>query len=358
MDEKQDLQIKLMSEPLVYYSAMLKDISHAKKSIYIEIYRFRNDPIGIRFRDYLIKKCKEGVRVQLLIDSWGAGSTPAFFQGLTLAGGQVVFFKKIRLSWDALTKNHRRDHRKIMVIDDDLTYIGSANIADYSLSWRESVFRIRGGIAQSFKRVVQENFKIYNKYLYDKQSYTKTIRFNGFEILRDVPSIPYQPVKKKFLELILLAKKEIVIETPYFLPGSNLRKALIAAAQRGVSVFIHIPKKSDVRVMDVLTSKYLGDLAQHGVRVLFYLPQNLHSKLFMVDRRFFVVGSSNFDYRSLRYQHEICLAGEHKSLARQLVNHFTETREDAEAFDFHMWSHRPAFQRFFEWLLVPFRHLF
>ncbi len=354
----QELQIRLIADPLAYYTAMLSDINRAREYIFLEIYRFRNDPIGIRFRDNLIKKCREGVKVRLLLDSWGAASGLAFFQELIEAGGELRFFKKIKLNWDAFTRSHRRDHRKILVIDDEVTWIGSANIAGYSLNWRESMFRIKGAIAKPFKRIISQNYNIYNKYFYDKLSYTRLIKFNGLEIIRDVPSIAFQPVKKKFLELIQAATKEIVIETPYFLPGSSLRKALMDAAMRGVNVYVHIPKKSDVGIMDVLSSKYLGEMAEKGVQFFFYLPQNLHAKMFLSDRKYFVVGSSNFDYRSLRYQHEICLAGEHKSLVRQMISHMNETRRSSEAFDYERWMQRPVIQRFFEWLLVPLRHLF
>ncbi len=359
MENCRDLQIKMISDPLVYYTAMLNDIKKAGKYIFLEIYRFRNDPVGVRFRDYLVKKCREGVKVRLLIDSWGASSSFSFFQELVDAGGELRFFKKIRFNWDAFTKSHRRNHRKILVIDDEITYIGSANISGYSLNWRESMFRIKGDIARVFKRIISENYTIYNKFFYDKQSYTKTIHYNKYiEILRDVPSMSYQPVKTKYLQLINQAKQEIIIETPYFLPGSRLRSALVDSAVRGVKVNIHIPKKSDVGIMDVLSSKYIGEMAEQGVNFYFYLPQNLHAKLFLSDRKYFIVGSTNFDYRSLRYQHEICLSGEHKSLVRQMINHFNETRKESEAFIYENWMHRPVIQRFFEWVLVPFRHMF
>ncbi len=358
MADNHELQIKMFSDPLIYYTAMLNDIKSATHSIYLEMYRFRNDPLGIRFRDHLVKKCREGVKVLLLVDSWGASSSHGFFHELVELGGEIRFFKKIKLTWDGFTRGHRRNHRKILVIDDHIAYIGSANITGYSLNWRESVFRIKGGIAKKFREIIKGNFQIYNKYFYDKQAYARTIWYGDFEIIRDIPSLTYQPVKRKFLELIEAAKREVVIETPYFLPGSSLRKALMDAARRGVKVHVTIPKKSDVGALDLLTSKYLGELAQEGVRFSFYMPQNLHSKIFLADRKYFVIGSSNFDYRSFRYMHEICLAGTHASLVRQMVNHINETRKDSEEFKFEVWERRPIVQRFLEWLLVPLRHLF
>ncbi|MFW6275053.1 MAG: phospholipase D-like domain-containing protein [bacterium] len=352
-----ELRVKMYSDPLVFYPAILSDMKAAVKYIYIEMYRFRNDPIGMRFRDLLVKKCEQGVKIRVLIDSWAASSSYSFFKPLTELGGEVKFFKKIRISWDGFTKSHRRDHRKIIVIDDMLTYIGSANINDYSLSWRESVFRIKGGIAPSFKSIVEENFKIYNKYLYDKVTYTKKIIYNQFEIIRDVPSLAFQPVQKKFLSIIKQAKREIFLETPYFLPGNNLRKALSEASLRGVKVNIIIPKKSDIHILDILSGKYMGELAKSGVKIHFFTPQNLHSKLFLCDRKYFIIGSANFDYRSFRYQHEICLFGEHKSLSRQLLNHFHASLNDCQPFDLASWKKRPKLQKYFERMLVPIRHL-
>ena len=352
------MQIKLISDPFKYFTAILKDIEAAKSFVYIEIYRFKNDPIGTRFRDVLIKKAKEGVKVKLLIDSWGASSGYGFFQDLVDAGGELRFFKKIRISWDTFTKNHRRDHRKIFIIDNEITYIGSGNISSYSLNWRESMFRIKGKIAGKFQRVFEENYEIYNKFFYDKNEYTKSIKFGNYIILRDVPSIKYQPVQRKMLELINKAEKEVLIETPYFLPGANLRKALIEASNRGVKVKVIIPKKSDVGIMDILTSRYLGEMAQQKINIHFYMPQNLHAKIFMVDRKAFIIGSANFDYRSFRYQHEICLYGENASLIRQIINHSNETIKETEAFHYESWLYRPMIQRFFERVLVPFRHFF
>ncbi len=358
MDDTKALKIKMFSDPLLFLPALVNDIKSASRYIYLEVYRFRNDPIGIRVRDNLITKCKEGVKVRILIDSWGASSNQAFFKDLIDSGGDVKFFKKMRGSWNGFTKNHRRDHRKIIVIDDQITWIGSANISNYALNWRESMFRIQGEIAYAFKRVFLDNLRIYNKYFYDKLAYTRKIHYEHFQIIRDVPSLAYQPIQRALLKLIKKAENEILLETPYFLPGSNLRKALADASERGVRVKIIIPQKSDVHILDILSGKYLGELSKANVGIYFYMPQNLHSKIIMVDRTYFMIGSANFDYRSFRYQHEICLLGEHKSLNRQLLKHFQQSLKDTELFNYDNWHRRPFLQRLLERILVPFRHLF
>ena len=340
------------------YNAMLDDIELAEDYIYIETYKYGNDQIGIKFRDALTKKAKQGVKIKLIIDSWGAYVSQSFFSEMIKYGGEVRFFKKFRLSVDSFTKNHRRDHRKLIIIDDKVTYISSSNIAAYAMNWRESSLRMIGDIAKVFKEAYLESFRVYNKYIYDKLSASKPLFHNAFEILRDVPTTVLQPTRKKFLDLIKSAKKEIIIETPYFLPGSFMRKALIDAAQRGVTVKIISPQHSDVNVVDILRNRYLGEMHEGNVEILFYTPRNLHSKIFLVDRCEFIVGSSNFDYRSFRFMHEINLFGKEKRIVHLLEEHINETISDCIRFDYGKWKSRTLIQRAFERLLIPFRHFF
>lgn len=353
-----DSNIKFFDDPLKLYNSMLDDIDSARKYIYIETYKYGNDPIGMKFRDALIRKAKQGIEVKLLIDSWGASVGINFFTELTRNGGKVRLFKKIRLSWDFFTKSHRRDHRKLLLIDDKISYIGSANISYHSFNWRESVLKINGDLAISLKSIFLGNYRIYNKYIYDKISFSQIIQHNNYEIIRDIPSTVFQPVKKKFVELIKNAQKEIIIETPYFLPGSYVRKALCDAGKRGVEVKIITPKRSDVGMVDLLRGKYFGELYKSNVKILFYIPQNLHSKIFIVDKEIFVVGSSNFDYRSFRFQHEICLAGNDKNIIYLLLQHIDGTLQECEKFNYEFWKRRALIQKAFEWIMIPFRHLF
>jgi cardiolipin synthase len=341
-----------------YFGSMLDDIRHARKYIYLQMYKYGSGESGRIFRDELTRKCRQGVEVKVLIDSWGAYVNDAFFSELIQAGGEVRYFKKIKFFIDFFTKNHRRNHRKILVIDDQIVHLGSANIVEYAKTWREAMFRIRGDIAGHFKRIFLSDFGIYNRYVFEKPSYVRTIKHDSFEILRDVPSIAMQRIRKKYLELIRNAQNEIVIETPYFLPGTQLRKALVGAVRRGVAVKVFLPKHSDMRIIDILRNRYLGMLCKHQVQFLFYVPDNLHAKILLADRRTFILGSPNFDFRSFRYQHEIALQGRDPEAVRLIVDHVLGTLKDSEPFDYEHWLNRPFVDKFFERLLVPFRHWF
>ncbi len=345
-------------DPLRLYNAMWEDIKNAQKSICIETYKFGNDPIGERFRDILTKKARQGVKIQILVDSWGATVNEVFFAEMIQHGAEVVFFQKLKISFDLFSKNHLRNHRKIFVVDDSIVYIGSANISNHSINWRESVLRLVHPIATLLKDVFLEHFYLSDKIYPNKRKYTRPLFFEDFEIVRDIPGNIYQAARKKFLQLIRSSKEEIIIETPYFLPGSVIRKALIDAARRGVSVNIITPQHSDVGLFDILRNKYLGQLIKENINILFYRPHNLHAKLMLVDGHTFVIGSSNFDYRSFRFMHEINLLGHDTGIIETLKNHIETSKTDCIPFNYDLWLKRPKTLKFVEWILVSVRHFF
>jgi len=354
------MEYMVIDDTLKYYSQLLSDIALAREYICLETYKLSNDHLGERFRDALTRKAREGVRIKLLIDSWGKGPiTESFFDELIRHGGEVKFFEKIRINTDIFTRGHRRDHRKIVVIDDEISYIGSANITGYNLNWRELILRIRGDIAVPFKKVFLENFDAFNPFIItNKVTFTRKIRHGDFEIIRDVPSFQFQRLRKRYTQLIRSAQTSVVIETPYFLPGFMLRKALGDAARRGVDVKVIMPRNSDVRMVDILRNQYFGQLHKNGVKILFYGPYNLHAKLLIIDGEIFSISSANFDYRSFRYLYEVALIGQEPEVLRQLEIHVNETLAGSEPFDLLQWQKRAWIEKVFERILLPFRHLF
>jgi len=353
------MEFLVLDDPLKFYNVMLSDIALARNFIYLETYKFANDHMGVKFRDALTRKAHEGVQVKLMIDSWGRGPvSDSFFEELIRYGGEVKFFEKIKLNTDIFTRGHRRDHRKIIVIDDEISYIGSMNITGYNLNWRELALRIRGELSQLFRKVFLQNYENINPYLIpNKLVFTRTVKMGDWEIVRDVPSIPLQRMKKKYVQLLRYAHTSVIIETPYFLPGFLLRKALMDAAKRGVDVTVIMPKHSDVRMIDILRNRYLGMLSKNNVKMMFFMPHNLHAKLMVIDNRVFSISSANFDYRSFRYQYEIALIGKEPEVLRQLHEHLYGTLNNSEAFDYEKWATRPLIEKIFEAILIPFRHL-
>lgn len=349
---------RLFSEPARFYEAMLQDIGQAERYICLETYKFGNDEVGILFRDALTKAAARGVHVKLLLDSWGVSYNETFFAELINHGGEVRFFRKIIYTFDFFTKNHRRNHRKFLLIDDHISYMGSANITGYSLQWRESVIRLTGGITLMFKRSFNDSYKIYKKYIFNKFTFKKSKFLDQFELVEDMPSIYRQRIKTKLERLINKAKKEIIIETPYFLPGHKMRKCLADAARRGVRVKIILPRHSDVRSIDLLSSKYYGFYYSNNISLIFYSLNNLHAKLLLIDGETFGIGSPNIDYRSFRYQHEVMLFGTHEGIVEDVRAHINETLLNCLDFDHLSWMRRPKIEKLLGWMLLPFRHMF
>jgi len=360
MSKQHDMSdVSLFNDNGKFLDSLLDDIHNAQHNIYIEIYRITKDAVtGARIRDALAIAAGRGVKVVLLIDAWGTGSSLSFFDPIRKSGGQVRVFNTFRLGTKIFTQSHRRNHRKIITIDDKICYIGSSNISYYSLTWRELMLRITGGIAKPLRHIIQLDFKTHQKYVYSQKVFSRTIHFRGFEIIRDIPSIYKQRVMRKYLYLIRNSKKSVYIETPYFLPGFRLRKAMADACQRGVNITVVLPRHSDVRLVDILRNKYLGKVFKSGVHILYYQPGNLHSKLMIVDNQIFCVGSTNFDYRSFRYMHEIVLSGKHPMVLKQVNTHRTETMSSVVEFDFDSWKKRPRLEKLVAWLLIPFRYFF
>lgn len=341
-----------------WHDCLLEDIRAAKKSIFIEIYRFRDDAVGRKFLSAMSKKCKKGVEVMLIVDSWGTNVPETFFNPIKKHGGKVIFYEKLKLTWDFIASNHQRNHRKIIVIDDNISHVGSANITEYSRNWRESIIRMEGKIAPVLKKMIINYAQNANNQFYKQNQYKKIVKFRDFLIIQDFPSIYQQKTKTHYERIIKKAKKEVIIITPYFLPGYKLRRLLAMVAQKNINVNIFTPNHSDVRMVDYIRDKYLGALHRSGIKIWFYEGENLHAKILMIDAEKYIFGSSNFDYRSFRYMHEIMIQGQNPVLGNYIQKFIDETKKSCVPFDYLKWKKRPRISKIIGWMLIPFRHFF
>ena len=329
---------------------MLKDIRAAKKEILLETYIYDDDKIGKKFRDELIKKALEGVKVRLLVDAWGSDADKKFFKKFIEAGGKVRFFREIRYVIRFFNENHERNHRKLLLIDNKISYIGSINITGDCLNWRELVLRLEDDITYSLKRTFVRSWYNFNKLINRR---LKKIFHEDYEIIQDSPLKLFRPAERSYKKLIRKAKKEVFIETPYFVPSSGVRRAIRKAVKRGVEVKIIIPHSSDLRFLDIFRNRYIGRLHKKGVKIYFY-SKVLHSKLLIIDDLFFLLGSSNLDFRSFRHQYEINLLGKDRKIICDLKEYFKQTLKGSHAFDYAKWKHRHIFKRIIEVLMKPF----
>lgn len=348
-------KFEIFSEPKKIYSNMLNDIKEAKHKIYLETYQFDNDYIGIKFRNELIKKASQGVKVAVLIDSWGSSSNKDFFKKLVKAGGRVRFFREFQYVIRLISKNHERNHRKLLLIDDKISYIGSRNITAQGIDWREIVVRFEGKITIHLKNSFIKTWKAHGNL--SVKRFNKIVH-KSFEIIQDIPSKINTTTEKKYYHLINQAKKEIFIVTPYFIPSGRIRKAFSNAVKRKVKISIIIPNQYEdpyALIANTLRNRYLGRLYNNGINIYTYMPNYIHTKLLIIDKKFFILGSSNLDYRSFIHQFEINIMGKDKKMIESLRKYFFETLDDSKLFNYYEWKKRSSIIKFLELIVYTMR---
>jgi len=157
MEDKQ-----IFSDPKRIYQRMISDIRRAKREILLETYIYSDDKIGRLFRDELMKKAVEGVKIRVLIDGWGTEVKRKFFSGLTNLGAKVRFFREFKYTWSFFDDNHERNHRKLLIVDGKISYIGSINITIKGINWSELVLRMEGDLGLALRKSFNRSWKRFN----------------------------------------------------------------------------------------------------------------------------------------------------------------------------------------------------
>jgi len=291
---------------------MLAAIAAARTSIELEIYIFASDTTGREFLQALIHAALTGVRVRVLVDSYGSLTLPGkFFQPLINAGGEVRFFNPLRFSRFGV-----RDHRKLLICDRLTTFIGGANISnDYAgngvtQGWLDLMVKIENATLAS--ALVHEFAHIFSSADF------RHGRLRKFRLFRQIRRrtkaaevLPIRPGRgassyQRALYADLEHATSADLITPYFLPSMKLRRQLRQIVKRGGRVRIVLPRLSDVPISRAAGLVYYPRLLRAGIEIYEYQPQILHAKLYRVDEKAYA-GSSNFDYRSFNLNYELML---------------------------------------------------
>lgn len=302
------------------FKQMFDDIAAAKESIHIEFYTIYNDRIGNQLRTVLEQKAAAGVEVRVLYDSWGSmGVKPSFYDGLRANGGHAAPFLLTRSNLFDFRLNYR-DHRKIVVLDGKVGYVGGFNVGDQYLGrlakfghWRDTHLRIVGsgvyGLQQRFIRDWNASTKEVQQRVDHYRPYFPKIKVGSgttaLQIVSSGPDSPLEEIKLGYLRLINAAQDHIWIQTPYLIPDDSVLDALRVAAHSGVDVRIMVPNKPDHAFVYRATQYYARSLAEEGVTIYFYQNGFLHAKTMVVDGKMASVGSANMDFRSFKLNFEI-----------------------------------------------------
>lgn len=346
--------------------ALLDDIAHARNHIHLQYYIFCNDETGCRLRDALIARAREGVRVRILYDDVGcSGVKKAFFESLRHEGIEVHAFLHVRFP-RFTSKINYRNHRKIAVIDGRVGFIGGMNIADRYVHgpgwgiWRDTHFRIEGNGVAGLQASFLSDWSATTKQRIAGPEYYPTARHYTADVMQIVPSGPFgkwRTLLQGDSYAISKARRRIWIQTPYYLPSDVLNSALQTAALAGIDVRLMLPARSDSRIVDLASHSFLDDMMKAGVRILFYKPGFLHSKLLIIDDNLTVIGSANMDFRSFEHNFEINAFVYDAQFTARMSAIFEDDATRSHVLTPAEWFNRPRPRRWAESLMRVFSPL-
>ena len=355
-----DHRVQLFDDGYSAFEDMLAAIDQAEDVIFFESYIFEGDKVGRRFKHALLRKARQGVRVYVVVDGIGSLHVPMRFKLKWWRQNVRVFeFGRLQKLRSYLAGQiWVRDHRKMLVVDGKIAYLGGMNIGrEYADMWRDTQLKIVGPLAVT---LAHDFVYLWNKH-YKRPPIELVKQPVEDPFIRYYTNRPFErrfPIREAFLELIRNAQRNIYIANAYFIPDHEILRAVIDAARRGVDVQIMIPLISDNIIVDWMARSLVLDLLQAEVRVLLYQGTMLHSKSITVDGRFGVLGSVNFDNRSLWVNYELAVVIEDETFVRQMDAMYLNDRTQCRGVILEEWCERPLLQQFGEWLLRPVRRFF
>ncbi len=322
MDFYAEKQFKLLPTGEEAFKAMLSAIDNATFNIRLETYIFKQDSVGKRFLQALISAAKRGIKVSILIDSFGSYELPeSFWDGLKQAGGKVRRFNPFTFS-----KFVFRDHRKILVCDDIVAFIGGFNIArEYegdgvNQGWCDHGIEITGPLVKELAVAFDEMFDKANleHLAFERFKVTKAGRFVTYMQGMLILSGPGRGgnILKRWLVHDLKKAHNVWIEMAYFLPPWRIRRTLSKIVSRKGNVKLILAGKTDVKVAKLAAQNLYWRLLRRGIEIYEYQPQILHAKLMVVDDILYI-GSANLDTRSLQIDYEVVLRVQDKNVASE-----------------------------------------
>ena len=346
------------------YPAMLAAIAGATRSILFEIYIFADDHIGRRFAAALSERAAAGVIVRLIYDAVGSFRF-ALRDSLEAAGVQVVEFHPVA-PWRKRFNLSHRDHRKIMVVDDEVGFVGGINIGeDYAelndggRGWYDLHCRVRGEVVIDLARLFRRTWMHNGGALYAAPPLPKLVarRSVAPPAIRVVENGPLKSlaIRSAYLRAIANARVHVQLQSAYFLPDRSVRAALIRARKRGVAVTVIVPGRSDMRAVKWAALYVFRRLTPHGVRILRWRGPMMHAKSAVVDASWSTIGSYNLDARSLRYNLEVAVEIVSATTGANLADAFTKDAENCDEFSFAEWSNLPWYEKAMAWLMYRFR---
>lgn len=348
--------VKLLINGEEKFPEMISVLENARHHIHLEYYIYDDDVIGNTIKDLLIRKASQGVAVRLIYDDYGSRSIRKKLVDELRKGGVEAFpFNRVRLLYLANRINYR-NHRKIVIVDGEIGFVGGINIADRYINnpsdrgrlyWRDTHLRIDGpGIF-----FLQHLFLCDWNFCSEQKMQPDPVYFHArplknsnisVQIAASGPDSPASTIKLSFLKAIHLAKQEILLTTPYLIPGGSIMDALKVAALGGARVKILVPGFSDSPLVNAAAWSNYGELLKSGVEIFGYHKGFIHAKSMVIDGAISILGTANLDHRSFDLNFEVNAIIYGPEFAEQVKKSFTSDLQHSRPITYAQWKARPA----------------
>lgn len=352
-------RVELLSDSTGIVERIIEDIDEAQHHVHLLFYIFNDDDTGWKVAEALARAAGRGVECRLLVDGYGSDkeADPSFFDRMSTwlrkRGVATQEMLPVRPSRRPLARFDLRNHRKLVVIDGVCGYIGSLNIhdPDFQLDtgvWRQMMVRVLGpGVTQLQLLFLEDWYFATDELLGGEQIFPPADPV-GEAAVQTVPGGPTYGrdlLQNHLVGVIHDAERQLTITTPYFVPDEAMLVALGVASLKGVDVNVIIPRWSDQRLADLAARGYFEPLLAAGVKIYLLAGDMLHAKSMSVDDRMAVVGSANYDRRSLFLNYEANLVIYDETFARTLRSEQEAMLHQSQRLDPGWWKHQPAFAR-------------
>lgn len=352
-------EVTVLRDGAQTYRAMLDAITKAQRTICLETYILASDATGDRFKLALVERARAGIKIRLIYDAVGSfGISGDWVNDLRAAGIEVIDFNPIA-PWRRRFNLSHRDHRKILVVDDEIGFTGGLNIAnDYAAiedggaGWHDMHCQVRGPIVRDLSRLFRRNW-----IRSGGKPYPPPPRpgegIGGTSIVRLLENTSRRnrgTFRRAYVHVIKAARKVIKIENAYFLPDRGLRRALIRAAGRGVDVQVIVPGRSDVKIIEWASLYVLRGLSKRGVKIWRWRGTMMHAKTAVIDGVWSTIGSYNFDSQSRFNNLEVTVEILDSGVGEKLVAVFDNDLPNCVAYDEAAWQTLPWWKKGLAWI--------
>lgn len=369
MDEEANYSYKIYKNTSSAWDAMFEALQTATRSIFWEIYILIDDDAGKRFVDILCEKALTGIDVKLIIDAFGSARfSDASEERLIKCGAKVQRYNRLRPPlklWNWYYRLVYRNHRKVLIIDEETVFLGGVNIRADFKDWNDVFIKLSGRIAEPLLRAFAKSYvssggnrtdvkEILKKKFKIKLKIPDLVEKFSFIIMS--PSRAKLPKTKLFyLKVLTIAKERVNLLTPYFVPDIAFLQGIKIASARGVKINIFLPFRSDLLLMELLSKTYFEETIKSGASI-YLMPKMNHGKALTVDTSLGLIGSINLMPRSFSHHEESAVSFSDPAMVADLNAMFEELKVGAEEVNIDRWRKRSAWQRLREWVAKIFEY--